>query len=178
MSGLLDALAPCAALLDAWGHPWALIGGAALIAHVRSRLTEDLDFAVAVAPSEEASFLEHARGRGFTWLASDQALFLEGGLLRARAPGGISVDFLIADDALYGQVVSRAQSVALGGVAVRVATVEDLLLMKLDANRPLDLDDALAIKDAFGPRLDRAYLRSAGERCGLTRSLELILGPL
>ena len=85
---------------------------------------------------------------------------------------------MVADDALFAQTVARARPALLGGVAVRVATLEDLLLMKLDAGRPLDLDDAIAIKDAAGTSLDRAYLRDAGARLGLLPALERLLGPL
>ena len=60
---------------------------------------------------------------------------------------------------------------------LRVATPEDLLLMKLDANRPVDVDDSIAIKDAYLGRLDLSYLRSQADRLGadVRRRLDLLL---
>lgn len=66
----------------------------------------------------------------------------------------------------------------VGHATVSVATVEDLLLLKLDANRPIDLDDAIAIKDAFEETLDRRYLAEQGDVLDLRRALENLLGPL
>ena len=50
--------------------------------------------------------------------------------------------------------------------------------LELCRRQPLDLDDAIAIKDAFGTKLDRAYLAAAADRFGLRRQLENLLGPL
>jgi hypothetical protein len=149
-----------------------------MVALVRSRLTDDLDIAVVVPSGEHHAFLTLARDRGFSWQRADEAMFIEGGLLRAKTPEGITIDWMIADDLLLTQVVARAQPVEVGGARVMTSTVEDLLLMKLDANRPLDFDDAIAIKDAYGNRLDRGYLREIGARLGLLRQLENLLGPL
>ena len=60
-----------------------------------------------------------------------------------------------------------------------MATVEDLLVMKLDANRPLDLDDAIAIKDAFAEKLDLAYVRRQADSAGapVRTRFEVMFGP-
>ena len=175
---LFSALEPCARLLADWGEPAAVIGGVAFVVRIRARLTEDLDLAVAVPKGAEEKFLELCRRHHFAFEPADGQLFIEGGLLRAATPSGVIVDFMVADDALYAQVVKRATPVDFGGVLLPAATIEDLLLMKLDANRPLDLDDAIAIKDAFGAQLDRTYLAASGDRFGLRRQLENLLGPL
>lgn len=179
MSGsLFSALEPCARLLAEWGQPAAVIGGVAFVVRIRARLTEDLDLALGVPQGSEQKFLELCRRHHFVFEPADGLLFIEGGLLRASTTSGVVVDFMVADDALYAQVVARATPVDFGGVLLPAATIEDLLLMKLEANRLLDLDDAIAIKDAFGPQLDRAYLASSGDRFGLRRQLESLLGPL
>ena len=77
------------------------------------------------------------------------------------------VDLLIADDPFLQQVALRATPVSFSGVLLPVAAPEDLLLLKLAAARPIDLDDALAIKDALGDTLDRAYLSAEGARQGI-----------
>lgn len=178
MIALTSAIASIARLLQEWGQPFSLIGGAALIARGRSRLTEDLDVTFMVAKGAEAAFLAMARRHQFSWPQEDEPMFLEAGLVRMASPEGISVDFLTANDALYEAVARRATPIDIGGTLMPVATVEDLLLMKLDANRPIDLDDAIALKDVFGATLDRRYLHAAGEKLGLLKRLESLLGPL
>jgi hypothetical protein len=71
----------------------------------------------------------------------------------------------------------------IGGIAViarvfvRATKDIDLLVMKLEANRPIDLDDVIAIKDAFGDRLDLAYVRAQADRRGqdVRHRLDLLL---
>ena len=57
-----------------------------------------------------------------------------------------------------------------------MATVEDLLLLKLEANRPIDIDDVLAIKDAFSSTLDMAYVRERAADLGVVGQLDLLFG--
>ncbi len=57
-----------------------------------------------------------------------------------------------------------------------VASVEDLLLLKLEANRPQDIDDILSIKDGCSEALDWAYVRAEAARLSLSEVLELYFG--
>ena len=70
-------------------------------------------------------------------------------------------------------ILARATPLNLGRCTLPVASVEDLLLMKLEANRPVDLD---AIKDAFADTLDRAYLRAEAARLDVVARLDALLG--
>jgi hypothetical protein len=45
--------------------------------------------------------------------------------------------------------------------------------LKLEADRPVDIDDVLAIKDARGDQLDMRYLRSQADQLGLRGKLDL-----
>ena len=74
--------------------------------------------------------------------------------------------------------MSRATPVELGNAMLPVASVEDLLVMKLEANRPQDIDDILAIKDAFADRLDLHCVREQTERLGIGDRLALYFGHL
>jgi hypothetical protein len=46
----------------------------------------------------------------------------------------------------------------VGGIEIRVAAVEDLILMKLISERPRDLDDARRLLRRFRGSLDAKYL--------------------
>jgi hypothetical protein len=167
VSECIDVKDPTKALLrlerfiEGWPHESALVGGLAMIARVRTRTTMDADVVI-IAPPPPSELLEHARASGYEYDPEDIEEWFEGGLVRLRAPEG-DLDLIIADDPFLVDVATRASTVTLDEATIPVAQVEDLLLLKLAANRPIDLDDALAIRDSFKDRLDREYLRSQGE---------------
>ncbi len=88
----------------------------------------------------------------------------------------IGIDIIAADSSFLREVIARAVPVELAGVLLPCATLEDLILLELEANRPIDIDDVLAIKDAHGQALDSAYLLEQATRLELGDRLELNLG--
>ena len=81
------------------------------------------------------------------------------------------MDLLFADDDFLQDVIRRATVVSLGDVQFPTATLEDLVLLKLLANRPIDIDDVLAIKDAFIGELDFDYLATQAAAIGVVDAL-------
>ncbi|MBX3234186.1 MAG: hypothetical protein KIT84_40235 [Labilithrix sp.] len=162
--------------------PCALIGGVAVIARVFVRATKDVDLLVSCPIGGARRLLEVARRHGYDWEEADVDDFLAAGLLRMWGPPsrqeGLGLDVLLTDSPFNEDVVRRATLVEVLGSNVPVATPEDLLLMKLEANRPVDLDDAIAIKDGVGARLDMAYLRAQADALGedVRRRLDALLG--
>lgn len=161
--------------IDACGFPAALVGGMAITARVRMRATDDLDLVIAVPSGATDKLLATASACGYRYDEATAREWVDSGLLRMTDAEGTTVDLLIATDPLSQALVQRATAERLMGSDVPVATVEDLLLMKLEANRPVDLDDAIAIKDAFGDRLDRAYVDKWAMALGLTDRLKALL---
>jgi Nucleotidyltransferase of unknown function (DUF6036) len=45
------------------------------------------------------------------------------------------------------------------GIRVRLASAEDIVVMKILAARPKDLDDVVAVVAAYGDALDATYVR-------------------
>lgn len=169
-------------LAAALNRPCAIIGGAAMVLRVRPRPTFDVDLVVKATKKDVDAILETARGLGLTLVDDPVARELaDEGLVQLDGPEGagesLGADLIFADSAFLERVIERATRVD-GPFDVPVATPEDLLLLKLEANRPVDVDDALAIKDAFADALDRDYLRVQGELLGLRAKLETLLGPL
>jgi hypothetical protein len=179
LAAILARVAPFVAAL---GAPYAVIGGAAMVARVRVRPTRDCDLVLKTGRTvDEVLAIARAHGLSFQDNATMRSL-ADAGLiqLQVTAPeSGTaigSVDLIMSDSPFLDIVLARAQSVELGAVRLNVATLEDLLLLKLDANRPIDLDDAIAIKDAFGKELDRAYLAEQAGPLGLRERVENLLG--
>ena len=178
---LPEAVARLARFTRELAMPSALIGGVAVIARVFVRATKDVDLLVSCPVSEARTLLDVAARHGYEWEEADIPDFLEAGLLRMWGPPsrreGLGLDVLLTDSPFNEDVVRRATVVEVMGTDVAVATPEDLLLMKVEANRPIDLDDAIAIKDAFAERLDLVYLRAQADRLGedVRRRLDVLL---
>jgi len=180
VSGPTVALFRLASLLSEVGARWALVGGMAMIARVHIRPTDDVDVVLALPVSRAREIAERSRRHGFTFDEEEMRTFGEAGLVRLRDEQDptTGADLIFVDSRFLDDVVNRATSVELAFGSVPVASVEDLLLLKLDANRPEDLEDAITLKDVHGAVLDRAYLKAQGAALYLTARLEAFLGPL
>ncbi len=166
--------------LDAWGHPAAVIGGVAIAARAHPRFTDDIDVVIAVSTEDRDRLLQVAVANGYGYDPKEAATFMEGGLLRLWGPPGrergIGVDLLFSDSPFMEKVLARATVLDAVGTSLPVATVEDLILLKLEANRPADLEDVIAMKDAVGEKLDLRYLREQAEALGIAERVRAFVG--
>lgn len=71
---------------------------------------------------------------------------------------GIRVDLVFSTTGYESQAIGRAVRVGVGGRDVPFATAEDLLLHKLFAARPRDLEDAAGVVRRKGEEIDWAYV--------------------
>jgi hypothetical protein len=72
---------------------------------------------------------------------------------------GIRVDFMFSWSAYEQGALGRSRSIDLGGAGVKFASVEDVVIHKIIAGRPRDLEDVrmILIKN---PTLDQVYIQS------------------
>ena len=56
-----------------------------------------------------------------------------------------------------------------------VVAPEDFILQKLKVGRPRDFEDALAVLEHLGKKLDRRYLQRWADRIGVSAELRYIL---
>jgi len=177
-----DVLRRVAQLLAAWPHPSAIIGGIAITARVRPRLTDDIDLIITVPAGSLEALLSVARSHGFVEEDGPLARELaEAGLLRLWSSQDVDrfgVDLIFVDSEQLERAAQRATTVDMGFCQLPVASLEDLLLLKLEANRPQDIDDILAIKHAHLEALDMDYVRAGAERLGLAALLATYFSPL
>lgn len=145
------------------GLRWYLFGAQAAILYGSARLSADVD--VTVAPGD----------RGVTELVAA----LEAAGFEARMPGVVAfaetsrvlpvlhgstrmpADVVLAGPGLEERFLARAQMRMIDDVAVPVASAPDLVVMKVLAGRPRDLDDVIAVLRAQGDGLDTTSVREA-----------------
>jgi len=137
-----------------------VIGGVASSILGRPRMTRDVDLLVLVEDSDWVAFLNHAGNHGIEPRRQDVLEFARRSrvLLLRHLPTDINVDAVLGLIPFERQVIQRANVVRLAGVRVPLPTPEDMIIMKLVARRPQDLDDVRGII-AANTDLDLDYIR-------------------
>jgi len=170
---LLEAIARG---LERLGIPYMLIGGQAVLLYGEPRLTRDVDVTLGVGPGRLPELLEWVRGNGWQVLVEAPAEFVEKTMvLPCLEPvSGIRIDLIFSFSLYEQQALKRARRVPIGGIQVCFASLEDLMIHKVLAGRPRDLED-LRIVLLKNPAFDLEYVhRWLGEfdRSLGVRSLE------
>lgn len=75
-----------------------------------------------------------------------------------HASTGVRVDLIFSTTAYERQAIAHALRVPVNGVPVPFATAEDLLIHKLFAGRPRDLEDAIGVARRNRQTIDWEYL--------------------
>jgi len=141
---LLGALRDLVAALDEVNEPHMIIGGLAVIASGVPRTTGDVDATV----WGETLDIERCAGTlGRFWLEpriEDMAEFASRHrvMLLVHSRTSIPVDLTLAGLPLEREALEAAVEVDFGGLTIRIPRPEDLVIYKLVARRPVDLDDA------------------------------------
>ncbi len=155
-----DLLETLAKALEGAGLPYMLIGGQAVLLYGEPRLTQDVDVTLGIGPERLSDLLAMINRLGWEILVEEAAAFVKKTLVlpcMAR-PAGIRVDFIFSIFPYERQAIQRARKVTVGEAQICYAAVEDLIIYKLVAGRPRDLEDARGVL-AKNPTLDLAYLR-------------------
>lgn len=140
--------------------PFMVIGGQAVLLHGEPRVTADIDITLAASPAQVDDVIAVCAAAGLTVLPTDPADFVGQTFVLPAADGttGIRVDFIFTTTEYEAQAIGRAVPVDVAGVGVPFASAEDLLLHKLFAGRPRDVEDATGIVRRKGAELDWAYI--------------------
>lgn len=155
-----ELIARLAVALEAKSIPFMLIGGQAVLLHGEPRLTQDVDVTMGVGPDRIPDLLDVCEALGLQPLPEDPDAFArETFVLPAADLGtGLRLDLIFSTTPYEAQAIDRAVLVDVGSREVPFATAEDLVLHKLFAGRPRDLEDAAGVVRRKGSELDWAYL--------------------
>jgi len=150
--------------LDATRIPAMIIGGVAVSALGRPRLTQDVDALVSLPESKWAESLTSAAAYGLQPRIEDALDFARRSrvLLLRHSLSGIDIDVTFAALPFELAAISRRARLELGGVRVPLPRVEDLLVMKAIAHRPKDIEDLrglLAAHPAADVEAAREWIR-------------------
>jgi len=164
VTGVLDEIVSA---LTAAGIPCMLTGSFAAAVHGAGRATMDIDLVIEpTATSLErfvAGMLES--GRYVSPDAAREALALRTMFNVVDVDSGWKIDLIVRKDRPFSESeFARRTELALGATRLPVATVEDLVLAKLEWARmgasARQLEDVRALIRVAGPSFDRAYVES------------------
>jgi len=135
-----------------------IIGGQAVLLYGEARLTKDIDIILGVFLDRLAEVLSLVTALGLKVLFDPEDFTRRTLVLPCQDPvTGIRVDFIFSWSEYEQQALQRRRGQSLGQQVVYFASLEDVLIHKLIAGRPRDLEDVrrLLIKN---PQVDEAYL--------------------
>jgi hypothetical protein len=146
-SPVADTLRDLAAALRGVGEGWYLFGAQAAILRGSARVTMDVDITLLPGQADNAEILDRLRAGGFSLRVPDVDAFAA----RTRVlpmlhdATQMAVDVVLGGPGLEQLFLDAAETRTVDGVPLRLPTVEHLVVMKLLAGRPHDLQDALAM---------------------------------
>ena len=178
MKDVYDTLLDFVDVLNELGLRYAVMGGLAVRAFSIPRSTWDVDLTIGIDRDDLSRFFEAVDARGYTvpeantrgWL--DQVAGMP--LVKFKtycASGTVDVDVFIAENDFQKSLLARSTMIPTEVGPVSIVTAEDLILLKLIANRPRDLIDVADLLFIQGP-LDEGYLRQWSKQLGVLAMLE------
>ncbi len=152
--------------LDRARLPYMIIGGQAVLLHGEPRLTRDVDVTLGAGLDRLEDLLAALGGMGLRPLV-DPADFTKRTLvLPCDDPTtGLRVDFILSFTTYEREAIARAKRIEVGGEGVKFATAEDLIVHKILAGRPRDLEDVRGVLRK-NPSLDAGSIRGALREIG------------
>jgi predicted nucleotidyltransferase len=145
--------------LDRARIPYMVIGGQAVQLYGEPRMTRDIDLTLGLGVEGLDRILDVSARCALKPATSAPAEFVRETMVLPvlDEQTGVRVDFVFSATDYERQAIGRGKLVKIDEVDVRFAAVEDVVIHKMVAGRPRDLDDVRGIL-AKGPDLDRGYV--------------------
>ena len=139
-----EVLAALEACFDSLGVRWYLFGAQAAIYHGVARLTADVDVTILPEPHSTSELVSALEANGFRLrvTGTDDFVARTRVLPFVHSATRLPVDVVLGGPGIEQLFLERAETHRIEGVRVPIATVEDVVTMKILAGRPKDLDDA------------------------------------
>lgn len=160
---LSDLLAALAAVLDGRALPWYVFGAQAAVVWGQPTLTAHVDVTVLVPDGDLAALLADLSLAGFVLRVEDWENFVRRTRVLPLTHVGslLPVDLVLAGPGLEEVFIQRARRVDLGSATVPFISPEDLIVTKILAGRPKDIEDVRSVLHAQAGQLDLAWIRQA-----------------
>lgn len=158
ISHLLETIANA---LDARRISYMIIGGQAVLVHGEPRMTKDVDVTLGVSADRLGDILLMVSSLGWEVMVETPESFVKRTMvLPCRDPlSGLRIDLIFSFSSYERNAIARAVKIRLGETDVRFASAEDLVIHKILAGRPRDIEDVRLVI-VKNPGIDESYIRS------------------
>ena len=155
----LELLAALSPVLARWGR-WYVFGAQAVIAYGLPRLSADVDVTLALIPDAPDRFAHDMMAAGFALRVDDPDFVRRTRVMPfVHLATAMPLDVVLAGSGLEDEFLDRARIKTLGGTAVPLIDLTDLIIAKVLAGRPKDVDDASGLWRLHGQDLDADRIR-------------------
>ena len=136
-----------------------VIGGQAVLLYGEPRLTRDIDITVGVSIDELSRLLDIIKKIDLVPLPENIISFAEKTFVLPvkDTKTNIRVDFIFSQTSYEKQAIKRVNPVNFKNRIVRFASLEDIIIHKVFAGRPRDIEDVKSIL-AKNPGFDKNYI--------------------
>jgi predicted nucleotidyltransferase len=141
--------------------PYVLIGGIALQQWGEPRYTQDVDLSIVLDMARELELVHEITSHFAPRISNADVFALDNRVILVRSASGCPIDISLGLPGYEEEVISRSVSVDLSPEirGIKVCTAEDLVVMKIVAGRPRDIDDVEGIIIRQQDALDYGYIR-------------------
>ena len=145
--------------LDKHSIPYMVIGGQAVLLYGEPRFTRDIDITLGIDIDELLKIKQVIQTLSLRPLIENVDEFVS----ETRAlpvldeSTGLRVDFVFSFIAFERQAIDRAAKIKVGNYHVKYVSVEDLIIYKLVAGRPIDIEDVKNVVRK-NPAFDKKYV--------------------
>lgn len=142
-----ETLARIGASLERAEIPYMIIGGQAVLLYGEPRLTRDIDITLGVNIDRLDAVLATVQDLSLKAIPEDPAAFVRQTMVLPALDEttGIRVDFIFSFTPYESQAIRRATKVRILDQDVYFAAVEDLIIHKIFAGRPRDIEDVQSV---------------------------------
>lgn len=136
-----------------------VIGGQAVLLYGEPRLTKDIDITLGVGVDQLDRIKAIVDRLGLRYLTKSVDDFVKETMVLPviDQKSGIRIDFIFSFSPYERQAIEKARNVPLGRTQVKFASLEDVIIHKMIAERPRDIEDvqSMLLKN---PGYDSRYI--------------------
>ncbi|MFN3480222.1 MAG: nucleotidyl transferase AbiEii/AbiGii toxin family protein [Thermodesulfovibrionales bacterium] len=139
--------------------PYMIIGGQAVLLYGEPRLTRDIDITLGISTDRLKDIIQIIEDIPLKILPEDVYEFVGKTMVLPafHEDTGIRVDFIFSFTPYEQEAIQRARVVLIKGTDVKFASPEDVIIHKIFAGRPRDIEDVRGII-LKNPKLDLRYI--------------------
>ena len=140
--------------------PYMVVGGQAVLLYGEPRLTRDIDITLGVNVDRLGEVLAVVQELNLKSLPKEIDSFVRETMVLPALDEhtGIRVDFIFSYTPYETGAINRAKKVKIMGKEVNIASLEDLIIHKIFAGRPRDIEDVRTVL-LKNPDVDLQYIR-------------------